>query len=52
MEDYCVYFECMDICCNSPNFLDGDTECQWNCYQKEGRWEAGKSAGGCDTETG
>ncbi|XP_051258014.1 calpain-2 catalytic subunit isoform X2 [Dicentrarchus labrax] len=51
MEDFCVYYEEMDICCDSPNFVDGDTTCQWNCSLKEGRWEAGKSAGGPPSET-
>ncbi len=48
MEDFCVYYQEMDICCDSPNFVDGDAACQWNCSLKEGRWEAGKSAGGSD----
>ncbi|XP_070839561.1 calpain-1 catalytic subunit-like [Chaetodon trifascialis] len=45
MEDFRQYFEDMDICCNSPNFVEGDDR-HWNCYVKEGRWEAGVSAGG------
>ncbi|XP_078142886.1 calpain-1 catalytic subunit-like [Centroberyx gerrardi] len=49
MEDYCVYFENMDICCENPNFLDDDAACQWKCSLKEGRWEEGESAGGCDS---
>ncbi|XP_074528553.1 calpain-2 catalytic subunit-like [Halichoeres trimaculatus] len=48
MEDFCTYYEEMDICCDSPNFVDGDEACLWNCSVKEGRWEAGKSAGGSD----
>ncbi|XP_071377859.1 calpain-2 catalytic subunit-like isoform X2 [Centroberyx affinis] len=51
MEDYCVYYEDMDICCESPNFLDDDAACQWKCSLKEGRWEEGKSAGGSDSES-
>ncbi|XP_070700171.1 calpain-2 catalytic subunit-like [Pempheris klunzingeri] len=46
MKDFCVYYQEMDICCDSPNFVDGDAACQWKCSLKEGRWEAGKSAGG------
>lgn len=52
MKDFCTYFEEMDICCDSPNFVDGDDACQWNCSMKEGRWETGQSAGGCDSEAG
>ncbi|KAL7390755.1 hypothetical protein ABVT39_027212 [Epinephelus coioides] len=48
MDDFCKHYQEMDICCDSPNFLDGDDACQWNCSLKEGRWEAGKSAGGSD----
>ncbi|XP_030009164.1 calpain-2 catalytic subunit-like [Sphaeramia orbicularis] len=50
LADFVTYFEDMDICCDSPNFVDGDS-CQWNCSLKEGRWEAGKSAGGCYPDT-
>ncbi|KAM4620393.1 calpain-2 catalytic subunit-like, partial [Polymixia lowei] len=52
MEDFCVYYENMDICCENPNFLDDDAACQWSCSLKEGRWEAGISDGGCDNTTG
>ncbi|XP_076607146.1 calpain-1 catalytic subunit-like [Chaetodon auriga] len=45
MEDFLEYFEDIDICCNSPNFVEGD-EHQWNSHSKKGRWEAGVSAGG------
>ncbi|XP_049448437.1 calpain-2 catalytic subunit-like [Epinephelus fuscoguttatus] len=48
MDDFCKHYQEMHICCDSPNFLDGDDACQWNCSLKEGRWEAGKSAGGSD----
>ncbi|XP_022063832.1 calpain-1 catalytic subunit-like [Acanthochromis polyacanthus] len=51
LEDLCTYFEELDICCDSPNFVDDDAVCQWNCSVKEGRWEAGKSAGGGDYDT-
>ncbi|KAM4726272.1 LOW QUALITY PROTEIN: calpain-1 catalytic subunit-like [Anableps anableps] len=51
MEDFCVYYEEMDICCESPNFLDGDKGSQWSCSLREGRWEAEESAGGSDNET-
>uniref|UniRef100_A0A667XDW6 Calpain catalytic domain-containing protein n=1 Tax=Myripristis murdjan TaxID=586833 RepID=A0A667XDW6_9TELE len=48
LEDYCVYYEDMDICCDSPNFLDDDAACQWKCSMKEGCWEAGESDVGSD----
>lgn len=51
VEDFCTYFDEMDICCDSPNFVDGD-ECQWNCSLKDGRWEEGISAGGCMSDAG
>ncbi|XP_068600956.1 calpain-2 catalytic subunit-like [Brachionichthys hirsutus] len=50
MKDFCTYFEEMDICCESPNFICGD-EGEWNCSLKEGRWEEGASAGGCDSQS-
>ncbi|XP_047462186.1 calpain-2 catalytic subunit-like [Mugil cephalus] len=50
MEDFCDYFEELDICCDSPNFVDDDAECLWDCSLKEGRWEVGESAGGCDNK--
>ncbi|MEQ2316526.1 hypothetical protein AMECASPLE_033367 [Ameca splendens] len=51
MEDFCVYYEEMDICCESPNFVDGDLGSQWICSQTEDRWEEGISAGGSDRKT-
>uniref|UniRef100_A0A3P8NU39 Calpain catalytic domain-containing protein n=1 Tax=Astatotilapia calliptera TaxID=8154 RepID=A0A3P8NU39_ASTCA len=46
MEDFCSYFAYVSICCETPNFLDGDLKCQWNCMIYDGSWVAGKSAGG------
>ncbi|CAI5643278.1 unnamed protein product [Oreochromis niloticus] len=46
MEDFCSYFAKVSICCETPNFLDGDLKCQWNCMIYDGSWVAGKSAGG------
>ncbi|CAI5643282.1 unnamed protein product [Oreochromis niloticus] len=46
MEDFCSYFAKVSICCETPNFLDGDLKCQWNCRIYDGSWVAGKSAGG------
>lgn len=51
MKDFCAYFEEMDICCDSPNFVDGVAS-QWNCSMKGGRWETGQSAGGSNSEAG
>ncbi|KAM7398125.1 hypothetical protein PAMA_006147 [Pampus argenteus] len=46
LEDFCHYFNMMSICCENPNFLDGDVTCQWKCMTYDGTWIAGKSAGG------
>ncbi|XP_068186538.1 calpain-1 catalytic subunit-like [Antennarius striatus] len=51
MKDFCTYFEELDICCESPNFISGD-EGEWNCSLKEGRWEKDTSAGGSDSQSG
>ncbi|KAJ3588989.1 hypothetical protein NHX12_009839 [Muraenolepis orangiensis] len=46
LEDYCHNFNYIAICCENPNFMDGDLTCQWKCMSYNGRWIAGKSAGG------
>ncbi|XP_040006964.1 calpain-1 catalytic subunit-like [Xiphias gladius] len=46
LEDFCHYFSMMSICCENPNFIDGDLTCQWKCMIYEGSWVAGRSAGG------
>nr|XP_013771175.1 PREDICTED: uncharacterized protein LOC102193255 [Pundamilia nyererei] len=46
MEDFCSCFAKVYICCQTPNFLDGDLKCQWNCMIYDGSWVAGTSAGG------
>lgn len=46
LEDFCYYFEMMSICCENPNFIDGDLSCQWKCRIYEDSWVAGISAGG------
>ncbi|XP_063340760.1 calpain-11-like [Pelmatolapia mariae] len=46
MEDFCSYFAYVSICCETPNFTDGDFKCQWKCMIYDGSWAAGKSAGG------
>ncbi|XP_050924163.1 calpain-1 catalytic subunit [Lates calcarifer] len=46
LEDFCHYFLMMFICCENPNFLDGDTDTQWKCQIYDGKWVAGRSAGG------
>ncbi|TKS82846.1 Calpain-11 [Collichthys lucidus] len=46
LEDFCHYFSDLCICCENPNFLDGDLSCQWQCMIYDGSWVAGKSAGG------
>uniref|UniRef100_A0A3P9DG87 Calpain-1 catalytic subunit-like n=1 Tax=Maylandia zebra TaxID=106582 RepID=A0A3P9DG87_9CICH len=46
MEDFCSCFAKVYICCETPNFLDGDLKCQWNCMIYDASWVAGTSAGG------
>ncbi|KAM7374440.1 hypothetical protein PAMP_007097 [Pampus punctatissimus] len=46
LEDFCHYFNMLSICCENPNFLDGDLTCKWKCMVYNGSWIAGKSAGG------
>ncbi|XP_042565614.1 calpain-1 catalytic subunit-like [Clupea harengus] len=47
MEDFCSSYADMDICCLSPDFLDGSSECHWTSKFHDGRWVAGTTAGGC-----
>ncbi|XP_063340759.1 calpain-8-like [Pelmatolapia mariae] len=46
LEDFCYYFSHVCICCENPNFIDGDLKCQWKCMIYDGSWVAGRSAGG------
>ncbi|XP_067464406.1 calpain-1 catalytic subunit-like [Thunnus thynnus] len=46
LEDFCQYFNMLSVCCENPNFLDGDFTCQWKCMIYDGSWISGKSAGG------
>ncbi|XP_068457274.1 calpain-2 catalytic subunit-like [Clinocottus analis] len=46
LEDFCFHFEALFICCENPNFIDGDSTCQWKSMTYDGSWVAGKSAGG------
>ncbi|KAM3869258.1 calpain-1 catalytic subunit-like [Diretmus argenteus] len=46
LEDFCHYFTNMSICCENPNFVDGDVSCQWKCRIYDGSWVAGRTAGG------
>ncbi|XP_071327401.1 calpain-1 catalytic subunit-like [Trachinotus anak] len=47
MEDFCKFYTDLDICCMSPDFLDGNSSSNWKTYTYEGRWVAGTTAGGC-----
>ncbi|XP_076025017.1 calpain-1 catalytic subunit-like [Genypterus blacodes] len=49
LEDFCYYFNLFSICCDNPNFMDGDLSCQWKCMVYDGKWLAGRSAGGSNT---
>ncbi|XP_040907894.1 calpain-2 catalytic subunit-like [Toxotes jaculatrix] len=46
LEDFCHYFNMVSICCENPNFIDGDLTCQWKCMIYDGKWVPGRSAGG------
>ncbi|KAM3601275.1 uncharacterized protein V6R79_010153 [Siganus canaliculatus] len=46
MEQFCNHFNILTICCENPNFIDGDLSCQWKSMTYDGRWVAGRSAGG------
>ncbi|KAM9341660.1 calpain-1 catalytic subunit-like [Symphorus nematophorus] len=47
MEDFCKFYADLNICCLSPDFLDGDSSSHWKASTHEGRWVAGTTAGGC-----
>uniref|UniRef100_A0A8C4D9W1 Calpain catalytic domain-containing protein n=1 Tax=Dicentrarchus labrax TaxID=13489 RepID=A0A8C4D9W1_DICLA len=47
LEDFCRFYSDLDICCLCPDFLDGNSSCQWKTSLYEGRWVAGTTAGGC-----
>ncbi|XP_069544253.1 calpain-1 catalytic subunit-like [Brachyistius frenatus] len=47
LEDFCKFYTDLDICGLSPDFLDGNSVCQWRTSMTEGRWVAGTTAGGC-----
>lgn len=47
LEDFCRFYNDLDICCLCPDFLDGSSSCHWKTSFYEGRWVAGTTAGGC-----
>ncbi|XP_061898294.1 calpain-1 catalytic subunit [Entelurus aequoreus] len=47
LKDFCRFFDDLDICCLCPDFLDEESSCHWKTSFYEGRWLAGKTAGGC-----
>lgn len=50
MEDYTKSFKNMDICCLSPDFLNGSSKCSWSSQYHIGQWTA-ETAGGISTYT-
>ncbi|XP_076017101.1 calpain-1 catalytic subunit-like isoform X2 [Genypterus blacodes] len=44
--DFCQYFSSLDICCQSPSFVDGSQAWDWKASVCESRWVAGATAGG------
>ncbi|XP_034096209.1 uncharacterized protein LOC117562482 [Gymnodraco acuticeps] len=49
LEDFCRFYSDLDICCLSPDFLDGNTSCHWKTSRYEGRWVG--TAGGYTNNT-
>ncbi|XP_057183880.1 calpain-1 catalytic subunit-like isoform X2 [Triplophysa rosa] len=45
MEDYTKSFKTMDICCLSPDFLNGSSKCSWSSQYHIGQWTT-ETAGG------
>ncbi|KAK3571582.1 hypothetical protein QTP86_014551, partial [Hemibagrus guttatus] len=45
VKDFCRSFANVDICCQSPAFLDGSSEHSWTTRSYEGQWDE-KTAGG------
>lgn len=52
LEDFCRFYNDLDICCLCPDFLDGSSSCHWKPSFYEGRWVAGTTAGGCMNNIG
>nr|XP_061798931.1 calpain-1 catalytic subunit [Nerophis lumbriciformis] len=52
LEDFCRFFDDLDICCTCPDILDRGTSYHWKTSVYEGRWLAGKTAGGCMNNLG
>nr|XP_033499494.1 calpain-1 catalytic subunit-like [Epinephelus lanceolatus]XP_033499495.1 calpain-1 catalytic subunit-like [Epinephelus lanceolatus] len=47
LETFTKTFSDLDICCLCPDFIDGSSSCHWKTSFYEGRWVAGRTAGGC-----
>ncbi|XP_033944699.1 calpain-1 catalytic subunit-like [Pseudochaenichthys georgianus] len=45
LEDFCRNLKDLYICCENPNFIDGDVNCQWQSLTHHGKCTNGKSAG-------
>lgn len=52
LDDFCKFYEDLDICCLCPDFLDEDSHCHWTASFYEGRWVAESTAGGCMNNIG
>jgi len=46
LEDFCQNFQILTVCCENPNFIDGDVTVQWKVMIYDGEWIAGRTAGG------
>ncbi len=47
MNDFLRTFDNMDICCSSPDFLEGKSACRWISKYHHGSWVSGSTDGGC-----
>ncbi|XP_061551679.1 calpain-1 catalytic subunit isoform X2 [Phycodurus eques] len=47
LEEFYGFYSDLDICCVCPDFLDENPSSHWKTSFFEGRWLAGKTAGGC-----
>lgn len=43
LEDFFQNFDTLSVCCENPNFMDGDLGCQWQLMIHDGTWD---TAGG------
>ncbi|XP_058243679.1 calpain-2 catalytic subunit-like isoform X1 [Hemibagrus wyckioides] len=50
VEDFCRSFANVDICCQSPAFLDGSSERSWTTTCYEGHWDENTAGGSMENK--